>query len=398
MEKDKVYKNILIKEVDINGNGITRIENIVVFINNAILNENVDIKIKSIEKNYAIAEIYKINKKSNQRKTNECPYKLCGGCSFLHAKLNYENQIKKEYIEKVIDKPIDKYICSNEYNYRNKVTFHVENNKIGYYEEKTNNLIKIENCLILENQINNILKLMQKMDLSDITEIIIRKSYANNEIMVKTKGELKNEDILEIIKEETNVKSLYFDDKLIYGNEYIIEEFDDYKFSIFPESFFQVNTKTTKELYDIIKEYAGSGNKLLDLYCGTGSIGIYLSNKYKEIVGIEKNKYSVKNAKINIKINKVNNVKIIKGDANVLIDDFDTIIVDPPRKGLSKKVLDNIEKMNPTKIIYVSCNPKSLNKDLKELKNYAIKKYSAVNMFPKTKHLETVVLLTKINK
>ena len=190
-----------------------------------------------------------------------------------------------------------------------------------------------------------------------------------------------------------NIDSIYLNNKHMYGKEYITEVINDNKYSIYPESFFQVNYGSMKELYDIVRDYSGKGDKLLDLYCGTGSIGMYLKDNFKNITGIEINKSCVDNANINKRINNIPNIKFILGDAKkALKDKYDTVIVDPPRSGLSKEVINVLNSIE-TKIVYVSCNPDTLKRDIELLNNYELDKLSIVNMFPKTKHIEVVAVL-----
>ena len=149
-------------------------------------------------------------------------------------------------------------------------------------------------------------------------------------------------------------------------------------------------------LYNKVKEYAGTGNKLLDLYCGTGTIGIYLKDNFKEITGIEINKESILNANINKSLNHINNIHFICGDASILKNDcYDVVIVDPPRSGLSSKVINLLNNLDTKKIVYVSCNPKTLKRDIELLNNYMLKSIECVNMFNKTKHVECVCLLER---
>ena len=211
--------------------------------------------------------------------------------------------------------------------------------------------------------------------------------------MIVFKGE--KYDINDIIN-HFNITSIYLNDKLIYGESYIIEKIDNIKYSIYPDSFFQVNKDNMKIMYDKAREYAGYGNNLLDLYCGTGTIGIYLKDNFKHIDGIEINKDSIKNANINKKLNNINNINFVCGDASIAKNNnYDVIIVDPPRSGLSKKVIDFLNKSNAKRIVYISCNPKTLKRDIDLLNNYKMIKLEIINMFNKTKHIECITLLEK---
>ncbi len=391
MKINDIYE-VIIESVDDIGNGVTRINNIVVFIPYTLSNEKVKIKIVSISKRFAVGKVIEFITKSDKRCEVKCNcYNECGGCNFLHINFNDELSIKINYINKLFNTNINTVLTNNEYNYRNKATFHIKDGKIGYYSEKTNNIIEINNCLLLDNRINDIYNYLKEHELSTISEVIIR--VTTNDIMIVFKGE--KYDINDIIN-HFNITSIYLNDKLIYGESYIIEEIDNIKYSIYPDSFFQVNKDNMKIMYNKAREYAGYGNNLLDLYCGTGTIGIYLKDNFKHIDGIEINKNSIKNANINKKLNNINNIKFTSGDASIAKNNnYDVIIVDPPRSGLSKKVINFLNKSNAKRIVYISCNPKTLKRDIDLLNNYKMIKLEIINMFNKTKHIECITLLEK---
>lgn len=391
MKINDIYE-VIIESVDDIGNGVTRINNIVVFVPYTLSNEKVKIKIVSISKRFAVGKVIEFITKSAKRCEVKCNcYNECGGCNFLHINFNDELSIKINYINKLFNTNINTVLTNNEYNYRNKATFHIKDGKIGYYSEKTNNIIEINNCLLLDNRINDIYNYLKEHELSTISEVIIR--VTTKDIMIVFKGE--KYDINDVIN-HFNITSIYLNDKLIYGESYIIEEIDNIKYSIYPDSFFQVNKNNMKIMYDKAREYAGYGNNLLDLYCGTGTIGIYLKDNFKHIDGIEINKDSIKNANINKKLNNINNIKFVCGDASIAKNNnYDVIIVDPPRSGLSKKVIDFLNKSNAKRIVYISCNPKTLKRDIDLLNNYKMIKLEIINMFNKTKHIECITLLEK---
>lgn len=391
MKINEIYE-VIIESVDDIGNGVTRINNIVVFVPYTLSNEKVKIKIVSVSKRFAVGKIIEFITKSDKRCEVKCNcYNECGGCNFLHTNFDDEKNIKINYINKLFNTNINSILTNNEYNYRNKATFHIRDNKIGYYSEKTNDIIEFNNCLLLDNRINDIYNYLKMNNLNGITEVIVR--VTTKDIMIVFKGE--KYDINGLIN-KFNVTSIYLNDKLIYGENYIIEEIDNIKYSIYPDSFFQVNKENMKIMYDKAREYAGYGNNLLDLYCGTGTIGIYLKDNFKHIDGIEINKNSIKNAIINKKLNDINNIDFICGDASIAKNNnYVAIIVDPPRSGLSKKVIDFLDKSNTNKIVYISCNPKTLKRDIDLLNNYSMVKLEIINMFNKTKHIECITLLLK---
>ena len=251
-------------------------------------------------------------------------------------------------------------------------------------------LVEIDNCLLLDIRINDLVKYFKSSNLSFIEEIIIRCTI--NEVMVQIKGNEKY-DFSNLVN-NNKIDSLYINDNLVYGSTYITEEINNIKYAIYPDAFFQINTSNMIIMYDLIKEYAKVGNNLLDLYCGTGSIGIYLSNNFKSITGIEINKSSILCANINKEINNLDNIKFILGDSKIASkSDYDVIVVDPPRSGLSNTVINYLNKSNAKRIIYVSCNPKTLKRDLDLINNYNLKEMKVINMFNKTKHIECVCIL-----
>ena len=281
-------------------------------------------------------------------------------------------------------------------NYRNKVTFHIFNSKLGFYNSNSNDLVEIDNCLLLDKDINNLIPKIKTLDLTNIKEIMIRKAVFNNEILMSFKGNINKEKLKEFGK-ENNITSLSLNDDVIYGKSYIKEIINNLEYTINKDSFFQVNTTCMIKLYDKVKEYAKKGNNLLDLYCGTGTIGMYLKDSYKYILGVEENSFAIDSFNINKKINNIKNIDFKCMDAsNIKIGDFDTVVVDPPRSGLSKKVINNLLNKKCKRIVYVSCNPKTLYKDIKLLEeSYKVISLTPFNMFPKTKHIETVCLLEK---
>lgn len=394
MKINDTYKVIINDEDDI-GNGITRIDNFVVFVPYALKDEKVSIRITKVNKRFATGKIEKIITKSDRRECVKCKsFNECGGCSFLHLSFFEEKKKKINFINKLFNTNIKEILTNNEYNYRNKATFHVKDGKGGYYSESTNDLVEFDNCLLLDDRINEVYSILKNINLSGISEVVVRTS--KNSVMVIFKGEKEDFNYDELIN-NIKIDSIYLNNKLLYGSAYIIEELDNIKYSIYPNAFFQVNTENMKIMYDKVKEYAGSGDKLLDLYCGTGTIGIYLKDNFREVTGIEVNKEAILNANINRGLNNLTGINFICGDASIAKNNnYDVIVVDPPRSGLSKKVIDFLNKSNAKTIVYVSCNPKTLKRDLDLLAKYSMTKLECINMFNKTKHCEVITSLERI--
>ena len=392
---------IKIETLDHNGRGIGKLNNKIVFVNNALPNEIVDIKITNEKSKYIEADVINYIEKSKDRIDSKCPYyNACGGCDLLH--INYKKQIefKKNKIINIISKYLDSNIVINDviesndhFNYRNKVTFQVNKN-IGFFKDKTNNIVKIDSCLLVDKRINDCIKYLNKLDLKSINKITCRVGSNKLMIIINSVNDIDINPIKEI------ADSIYINSKLVYGDKNIYNTIGDCKFIISPDSFFQINNDVCKKLYESIKNETKNSSNILDLYCGTGTIGIYVS-KNKNVLGIEINESAIKDADINKKINNINNISFICGDSGKKSSNLsfkpDTIIVDPPRSGLDSTTIHNIITMNPNKIIYVSCDPMTLARDLKELrKNYNIKSITPFDMFPQTKHIETLTILTNI--
>jgi len=381
--------------------GIIKVNNRVIFVKDVIPGDVVDIEIIKNYKNYSIGEVVNFIEKSNNHDSVKCNYyDLCGGCQISHVKHDNQLEFKVNKVKNIFNKYLKvdvnpEIISVNSYNYRNKVVFHVCDDKIGFYKQGTNDLIEINKCLLLDNRINELIKLFNKLDLTYIEKITVRTT--SKEVMVVFYGFI---DKIDILKEKVDsIILINIKEKLLYGKSYIKEQINDLKFIISHNSFFQVNTYAMIKLYDKVVEYANlsKDDSVLDLYCGTGTIGIYLSKYCKDVLGIEIIENAIKDANINKELNNIDNISFICGDVGKLIDSEykqDVLVVDPPRVGLDKKtrkvILDNEYK----RVVYVSCDPMTLVRDLSDLsKKYEIKDVTLVDMFPNTYHVESVVLL-----
>ncbi len=403
---------IEIMKFDHEGRGIGYLNGKTIFVDNTIPGDIVNINIRKNKKNYCIADVAQYIKYSSNRIKPNCPFfNKCGGCDLQNISYDKQLVFKEEKVKEILERfaKIDKVKvkpilnkCENQFYYRNKLTLQV-NKKIGLYGKNSYDLVPINNCLISSKKINEILPLIQEnINLENIGQIVIRNSFYNNKVMIIFKG--KNININNVMNLKNFVDSIYVDEnnnyKLVYGLEYLEEKIGDYIFKISPDSFFQVNTVMCKKLYDKIIEY-GSFNgtqNVLDLYCGTGTIGIYISKYVKSVVGYEINKYAIMNAQDNLKINDVYNANFYCGSSELsfenITNNIDTIIVDPPRGGLNLETIQGIINVKPCKVIYVSCDPVTLARDLKILSDYYdVIEVTPVDMFPNTKHVECVAAL-----
>ena len=376
------------------GRGIGKINGKIIFVPDFFIGEEAVVKVFSDKKSFMEGKIISLKKESIHRICAKCKYDECG-CALKNLSYEKTLEYKKEKVYDVLKRiggvsfDIKTIVPSkNMYGYRNKVTLKVRNGKIGYFKNNSNELISIDKCLIASSRINKIIEVIRGENLALVEEIIIKDM---DEVMVIIKG------MMDITNIKKYADSIFINDNLVYGKEKILKTIGDYKFLISKDAFFQINSDVAEELYLKIAEYAGVLENAVDLYCGTGTIGLFLSKNFKKVVGVEINKEAVLCADENKKSNKVNNVEFMCGDANKLVKKLkaDVVIVDPARSGLTKEGINNILDINPQRIIYVSCNPISLARDLKEFgRSYDIKDVVLFDMFPWTYHVETVCVLT----
>lgn len=397
---------VVIEKMNHQAMGIAKINGKVVFIPKVIVGDIVDIDIVKEYKNYNIGRVNKIIKNGSKRVDVLCPYyDICGGCSIsaytYQDELEYKvNNVIDIFKRNEIDIKPNIIKSDNRYGYRNKITLQVSNGIIGLYEEDSNKIVDVDKCLLVSDKLNEIIDIIKKnINVNKCNKIVIRDTYYG--IMIIFYGSVSNEEVIKYLGKK--VVSIYTYDnkyKCIYGEKYLYEMIGEYKYRISPDSFFQVNSRTVNKLYNKVVEYAIKNEKkdnLVDLYCGTGTIGIYLSKYFNNIIGIELNKQAVEDAKDNAKINSVNNIKFYAGDVGKIINDqikADVIVVDPPRSGLDKRTKDILLKIKANKIVYVSCNPLTLARDIKELDSgYKLGDITLVDMFPNTHHVESVCVL-----
>lgn len=390
-----------IEKLDNFGRGISHINNKIVFISNALEDEVVDATTTYSNKKFDEAKVNEIIEVSKMRIKPICPYfDICGGCNLLH--MNYDEQLKFKYnkVKDIIFKylkeniKVNDVIYSNQFYYRNKASFEVKE-KLCYKMRKSTNLVDINYCYLLDNNINDIVHVLNNLNLKNINNITIR--TGEEDIMVIISGN-PTQEIIDALKEKA--RSIYVNDKLVYGKSNIVSKIGNYEFFVSDKSFFQVNKYNVKNLYDKVLEYAElTGNEnILDLYCGTGTIGIYLSKYAKSVIGIEVNEQAIFDANVNKNKNNIENISFICDTTsninNIVNNDFDVIIVDPPRSGLDKNTINFLINSKAKRIVYVSCDIMTLVRDLNILKqDYDIREITPVDMFPNTYHVECVCVL-----
>lgn len=404
-----------IERLDHQGRGITYINGKIAFVKDTLPGEEIELKIIKENSKLIEAEPTSFLKESQLRVKELCPYyKECGGCNLLH--MSYEEQIKykqskivdvmKKYAD--INSEVIKQIvpCDRQFHYRNKVTLKVKE-KLGYFKEKTYELIPIKKCLLVNDKINEIIKILNGYtDLSSIKEVVI-KSFTDKETMliIYLQEDEINENLLDYLSRHVDNIIVYDNNKKMIkriGKSNIIARLMKKQFKIGANSFFQVNMDQTLKIYDKIADYLSKieDSTVLDLYCGVGSIGLYSVSNYAKLIGVEIVPEAIENAKTNAELNSMENTKFLVGDTKTILMHSnykaDTIIVDPPRAGLDKSVIEDIKKINPNMLIYLSCDPITLARDLKLLSDlYDVEELIPYDMFPNTHHVETLVKLIK---
>lgn len=436
------------------GEGIAKIDGFTIFIPNAIKGEKCEILIVKVLASQGYGKILQILETSDDRTEVDCAtYQRCGGCDLRH--MTYENtlKLKRESVQSLINKGLKNKLqaeqtigMDNPYNYRNKAQYPVGLDKdgkpaIGVFAQRTHTIIPIENCKIqteISQEIaKTILQFIKEKNIEVYNEekqtglirhIVIKVGKYTNQVMCilvvnekKTNNAIEKElvdllcsqypEIKTIVKNINNQNTnviLGKENINLYGDGYIEDKLGEYTFKISPMSFYQVNPVQAEVLYNTAIEAANLSKEdiLFDLYCGIGTIGIFASKFVKQVYGIEIVPQAIEDAKENAKINNIANAEFMVGDVEVAFDELinkkniipTAIIVDPPRKGLDDKTIQNILKIKPEKLVYISCNPATMVRDLAKMEEvYNITKIQPVDLFAFTKHVEVVCCISLKN-
>ena len=430
------------------GEGIAKIDNFTIFIPGAIKGEKVKIVIVKVLSSHAFGKILEIIKKSDLRQDVDCTtYKRCGGCNLRHIKYKATLKMKQNSVQSLVNKTLKNKLKVQEtigmecpFHYRNKAQYPLGIDKngeptIGVFANRTHEVIPMEKCLIQnpksEEIAKYILEFIKQKNISIYNEktrkglfrhIVIKVGIKTNQIMcilvingksipeeLQLKSELiKNFPEIKTIIKNINTKNtnviLGEENINIYGDGYINDILGEYTFKISPLSFYQVNPIQAEKLYNLGIQMAQitKNDVVFDLYCGIGTISLFMAKYAKKVYGIEIVKEAVESAKENAKINGITNTEFFAGDVEIILDDLinkklvkaDIVMFDPPRKGLDNNSINNILKIKPKKIVYISCNPATLIRDLAKFEDdYEIKNIVPVDMFPFTSHVEVCALL-----
>ena len=452
-------KEYLVEIVDIgqDGEGIGKAEGVTVFVENVVIGDLCRVKIEKVKKNYAFGKMVEIERPSSERIQSLCQYAGdCGGCSL--TEINYETQLMlkekkiRDSLERIggIQKPKVLPILGmeNPFYYRNNAQFPIGKNAVGFYRKKTHEVVDCQDCLLQSEPAVEIAQVIreymkeygirsyhEKTGQGLLRHLIVRTAEGSGEIMVILvirQGKLPDEEELiqwlyevvdsldinpetglkwklkSVVVNVNKYKSMVMGEKniVIFGDGRITDRFCGLDFLISPRSFYQVNTQQMRKLYEKVKEYANLTGKetVFDFYCGVGTIGLFLSDQADKVIGIESLKDAIEDANRNAIRNEIVNTAFFCGKAEDILPEMiekgehvDVVVLDPPRKGCEETLLQTIADAKVKKIIYVSCNPATLARDIKYLtaRGYALSEVQPVDMFPWTVHVETVVLLQR---
>ena len=430
------------------GEGIAKIDGFTVFVPGAIKGEKIKILIVKVLSSHAFGKIIEILEESKFRVESDCDtYKRCGGCNLRHVDYEETLNMKQNAVQSLVNKNLKAKIevkptwgMGNPYHYRNKLQYPIGVNKagepiMGVFANRTHEIIPVDNCLLQNEKANQVAKyvidVIKKYNLSVYDEttgeglirhVMVKIAFRTGEIMVTIviNGDFlpfaKNiardlegayHDVVSVIvninKKNTNV--ILGDKNInILGKGYIRDYLGDYLFKISPLSFYQVNPVQAEALYNIAIENAGitKDDVVFDLYCGIGTISLFAAKYAKKVYGIEIIEQAIEDAKWNAEFNKVDNVEFIAGDAEKVLTDLiedkkiipDVVIVDPPRRGLDNTTVNNILKIKPKRVVYISCNPATLMRDLALMEDvYEVELIQPVDLFCFTSHVECCALL-----
>lgn len=423
------------------GMGVAKCDHFPVFIKDMLVGETGEVVLTKVLKNYAYGRLLTLQEASKERVEPKCPiFKQCGGCQLQHMSTNEQKKFKRDRVQDCFKRIAKSELVVEDvlsmvypWHYRNKgqVPVGLSEDQVvcGFYRIHSNDIIDMNECLIQHDAINEIVQTMkQLLQIYQVGEyfrhLLVKVGFQTNQIMVVLIVNNKKipylDEIVEKLSENEYIKSIILninqrkdnvilgeEEFLLYGEERIQDELSGLKFSLSSKSFYQVNPIQTKVLYETALNYANISKEdtVLDLYCGIGTISLFMARHAKRVIGIEIVPEAIEDAKQNACLNGIDNIEFVCSDAGTYATklaaektQLDVVCVDPPRKGCDEATLSSILKMNPKRIVYVSCDPSTVARDCKYLEEngYRLEKVQPVDMFPNSYHVECVCLLSKL--
>lgn len=450
LQKNEVREGKVI-DLTHEGHGVVKLDRYPIFIPNALIDETIEYKVIKVKKNFAIGKLLDIKVQSNQRVEPPCVYYYkCGGCQLQHLSYQAQLAMKKEQVINLFHRKAnfentiihDTIGMETPWRYRNKSQIPVGKNEdndaiMGFYRQRSHQIIDMDECLIQDTKhqdvMNHVKQWCNELNVSIYDErkkaglmrhVVIRTGHYTGDLMVifVTNGKkFKQSDIMtqKLIEAFPNIKSVKHNinnthsnvimgdvSHTLYGVDQIEDTLSDITFKISDQSFYQINSTQTEKLYQRAIEYADLQGEetVLDTYCGIGTIGLYMAPKAKHVYGVEVVPEAIEDAKKNATINQFENTTFVCGKAEEVILKWkaqgikpDVVMVDPPRKGCDESFLDTLLELNPRRIVYISCNPSTQQRDAQHLATqYELTQITPVDMFPHTTHVETVAQFDRI--
>ncbi len=432
------------------GHGVVKIDRYPIFVPNALINETIEYKIIKVKKNFAIGKLLNVIVESDYRVEPPCVYyDKCGGCQLQHMTYQAQLTMKKEQVINLFHRKgsfndtviHDTVGMEDPWRYRNKsqIPIGLNNDKkpiMGFYRQRSHDIIDMDSCLIQDEKhqqvMNDVKQLISELNISVYNEktkkgllrhLVVRTGHYTNQMMIilVTNGKAFNqanqlvEALVKLHPNVTSIKQNINDAHsnvimgrksiTLYGTDEIEDKLSEITFNISDQSFYQINSHQTEKLYNQALEYAQlTGNEIvLDTYCGIGTIGLYMAEKSKHVYGVEVVPSAIKDAEENATINQLENTTFVCGKAEEVILKWkaegirpDVVMVDPPRKGCDETFIKTLLELNPKRIVYISCNPSTQQRDAQLLsQQYDLKEITPVDMFPQTTHIETVALFER---
>ncbi len=421
---EKLQLNI--EDLTLQGEGIGRHKGFTLFVDGALPGETVTAEVVSLKKKYGRARLLDITRKTPKRKKPECSlFGLCGGCSLQH--LDYRQQLlwKRTTVANALRRiaKLDTEVLpvlgmKEPWRYRNKVRFQVGEvngrKQLGFYATASHRLVPVQTCHLLPEEFTRLVKCFNEFLLTgaEISQVWFRKSFFHGDVMavVFTGTNYPPPNLETLLQRHEKLVSIIVMDKenkelAAFGRRRLKERIGNFDFFLSPLSFFQVNPRQAGLLYETAGEYAKLTGKerVWDLYCGTGTIGLFMAKQCDFLVGVEINPAAVKDARMNARLNRITNAQFYQGKAEQLLDKLwqpgrqNVVILDPPRQGCDRKLLNSLTRLGAERVVYISCNPATLARDLQILsQKYQVKKVQPVDMFPHTTHCETVARIERV--